>query len=173
MDNSLTYSERDFIRIKVGDVLMLCLEDSSVAPIQKLVESLVVIGPESITVLREMLNEASKRKSQVTDDQNQVLEGLKDNLGSLGLTFSTSSKPGTILRMRPARFYELMKKQGIHDEIVQIQCLQLLQDSRDLLIGLSTKLDLLARIEEYLEDWTWGVYYLSTWKNPKENPPLQ
>ena len=65
MDNSLSYSERDFIRMKVGDVLMLCLEDSSVAPIQKLVESLVVIGPDSIAVLREMLNEASKRKTQV------------------------------------------------------------------------------------------------------------
>jgi len=173
MDNSLSYSERDFIRIKVGDVLMLCLEDSSVAPIQKLVESLVVIGPDSIAVLREMLSEASKRKTQVNDDQNQVLQGLMDNLDSLGLTFSPVGKPGTVLRMRPARFYDLMKKQGIHDEVVQIQCLQLLQDSRDLLIGLSSKLDLLKRIEEYLEDWTWGVYYLSTWNNSKENPPLQ
>ena len=152
---------------------MLCLEDSSVAPIQKLVESLVVIGPDSIAVLREMLTEASKRKTQVNDDQNQVLQGFRDNLGSLGLTFSPVGKPATVLRMRPARFYDLMKKQGIHDEVVQIQCLQLLQDSRDLLIGLSSKLDLLMRIEEYLEDWTWGVYYLSTWNNSKENPPLQ
>lgn len=152
---------------------MLCLEDSSVAPIQKLVESLVVIGPDSSAVMLEMLNEASKRKSQVKDDQNQVLQGLKDNLGGLGLSLSTTGKPGFILRMRPARFYELMKKQGIDDESVQIQCLQLLQDSRDILIGLTTKLDLLGRIEEYLEDWTWGVYYLSTWKNQKQNPPIQ
>ena len=115
----------------------------------------------------------AKEKHRSNDDQNQVLQGLRENLDSLGLTFSSAGKPGTVLRMRPARFYELMKKQGIHDEVVQIQCLQLLQDSRDLLIGLSSKLDLLKRIEEYLEDWTWGVYYLSTWKNSKENPPLQ
>lgn len=173
MDNLLTHSERDFIRVKVGDVLMLCLEESSVAPLQKLVESLVVIGPDSITVLREMLNEAGKRKSQVSDDQNQVLQGLRDNLDSLGLTFSSARKPGIILRMRPTRFYELMKRQGIYEESVQIQCLQLLQDSKDLLIGLSTKLDLLERIEEYLEDWTWGVYYLSTWKQGNKKTPLQ
>jgi hypothetical protein len=173
MDHSFSYSERDYIRMKVGDVLMLCLEDSSVTPIQKLVESLVVIGPDSMTVLREMLNEANKRKSQVEDDQDQVLQGLRENLNNLGLTLSSTKTPALVIRMRPNRFYELMKKQGILDEAVQIQCLQLLQDSRDLLIGLSIKLDLLSRIEEYLEDWTWGVFYLSLKKGIKNTPPLQ
>ncbi len=66
-----------------------------------------------------------------------------------------------------------MTKQGITDEAIQIQCLQMLQDTRDLLIGLSIKLDLLSRIEEYLEDWTWGVFYLSLKKGIKNTPPLQ
>jgi hypothetical protein len=173
METLLSYSERDYIRMKVGDVLMLCLEDSSAIPIQKLVESLVVIGPESISVLREILNEAGKRKSQVADDQAQVLQGLMENLNSLGFVVSIANKPNYVMRMRPARFYDLMKKQGVFDEDTQIQCLQLLQDSRDLLIGLNIKLDLLSRIEEYLEDWTWGIFYLSSKKGTKNNPPIQ
>lgn len=172
MDKSLSYNERDYIRMKVGDVLMLCLEDSSVTPIQKLVESLVVIGPESISVLREMLNEAGKRKAQVADDQAQVLQGLMDNLDSLGFIISIANKPNVVMRMKPARFYDLMRKQGIIDEEIQIQCLQLLQDARDLLIGLHIKLDLLGRIEEYLEDWTWGIFYLSSKRGSKNNPPI-
>ena len=172
MDKSLSYNERDYIRMKVGDVLMLCLEDSSVTPIQKLVESLVVIGPESISVLREMLNEAGKRKAQVADDEAQVLQGLMDNLDSLGFIISIANKPNVVMRMKPARFYDLMRKQGIIDEEIQIQCLQLLQDARDLLIGLHIKLDLLGRIEDYLEDWTWGIFYLSSKRGSKNNPPI-
>jgi hypothetical protein len=172
MEQFIHYSERDYIRMKVGDVLMVCLEDSSVAPIQKLVESLVVIGPESISVLREMLNEATKRKNQVEDDQDQVLQGLRENLSSLGLNFSSAKKPGLVMRMRPSRMHELMRKQGVIDENIQLQCLQLLQDSRDLLVGLSIKLDLLSRIEEYLEDWMWGIFYLSSNRLTKNNPLL-
>ncbi len=172
MEQYLHYSERDYIRMKVGDVLMVCLEDSSVAPIQKLVESLVVIGPDSISVLREMLNEATKRKNQVEDDQDQVLQGLRENLSSLGLNFSSAKKPGLVMRMRPSRMNDLMRKQGILDEKMQVQCQQLLQDSRDLLIGLSIKLDLLSRIEEYLEDWMWGIFYLSSNRMTKNNPLL-
>lgn len=47
MDKILPSGEREYIRMKVGDVLMVCMEDSSVIPIQKLVESLVMVGPES------------------------------------------------------------------------------------------------------------------------------
>ena len=162
--------ERDYIHMSVGDVLMLCMEDSSVTPIQQLVESLVVIGTDGLTLLQEILNEVSKRKMQVSEDQDQVLRGLIDNLAQLGLVFPFDTTAASIISMRSARFHQLMKKQNINIEKNQIECMQLLQDSRDLLIGLSIKLDLLARIQEYLSDWTWGLYYLSS-QDPEKRTP--
>jgi len=154
--------DRDYIHMNVGDVLMLCMEDSSVAPVQQLVESLVMIGPESLTLLKEILKEASKRKTQVKQDQEQLMQGLSENLSTFGMTLPIGTDAEAVIRLRSTRFHHLMKKQGILCESTQLQCMQLLQDSRDLLIGLSIKLDLLMRIEEYLEDWTWGLLYLSS-----------
>ena len=163
--------ERDYIHMSVGDVLMLCMEDSSVTPIQQLVESLVVIGPDGLTVLQEILDEASKRKMQVSEDQDQVLRGLMNNLAQLGLELPADTTAASMISMRSARFHQLMKKQNISIEKNQIECMQLLQDSRDLLIGLSIKLDLLARIQEYLSDWAWGLYYISSQDPGKRIPP--
>lgn len=169
MVNNRIPANQDYIHMKVSDILMLCMEDSSVIPVQQLVESLVMIGPDSLSFLQQVLDEASKRNVQVLNDQKQVLSGLIKNLASLGMKLPAAITADGVIRMRSERFYVLMKKQGITEEPVQIECMQLLQDSRDLLISLSIKLDLLTRITQYLEDWTMGLLYLST-RYHKQNP---
>lgn len=54
--------ERAFVRLQAGDVLGLCLEEDDTAPMQKLVEGLVLAGPQSLNALREIRAEASTRK---------------------------------------------------------------------------------------------------------------
>ncbi len=141
---------------------MLCMEDSSVAPIQQLVESLIVIGPESLALLREILMEASKRKIQVMTDEHQVMEGLRDNLANYGVALPVGMDATGLIRIRASRFHSLLRQYGVSQETYQVECLQLLQDTRDLLIGLQIKQELLGRIEEYLEDWTWSLFYMSS-----------
>jgi hypothetical protein len=162
MDKQLPVNEREYIRMKVGDVLMVCLEDASVIPIQKLVESLVIIGPESLDILREILSEISIRRAQVHTDQQQVFHGFHSSLESLGVQFKTPSKMNSFYGIRPVHILNSLKRNGILDEAIQNQCLQILVDSRELMFDFRTRLDLLDRIEQYLLDWTWAVLYLSS-----------
>lgn len=57
--------ERAFMRLQAGDVLLLCLEEEDTAPMQKLVEGLVLAGPQSLNALREVRAEAASRKDEL------------------------------------------------------------------------------------------------------------
>ncbi len=57
--------ERAFIRLQAGDVLLSCLVDDDTQPVQKLVEGLVLAGPQSLNALREVRAEAASRKSEL------------------------------------------------------------------------------------------------------------
>lgn len=162
MDNQLPFGEREYIRMKVGDVLMVCLEDSSVIPIQKLVESLVMVGPESLDIMREILSEITMRRAQVRNDQQVVFQGFHSSMESMGVQFKTTSRLNTFFGIRPVHIMNSLKRNGILNEEIQQQCLQILVDTRELMFDFRSRLDLLERIEHYLMDWTWAVLYLSS-----------
>jgi hypothetical protein len=162
MDKQLPVGEREYIRMKVGDVLMVCMEDASVIPIQKLVESLVMVGPESLDIMREILSEISMRRAQVRNDQQVVFQGFHSSLESLGVQFKTKSRLNAFFGIRPVHIVNSLKRSGISDAEIHNQCLQILVDTRELMFDLRTRLDLLDRIEQYLLDWTWAVLYLSS-----------
>jgi hypothetical protein len=152
--------EKDYIRMKVGDILMLCLDDSSSLPVHQLVESLIVIGPESLDVMQEILKETIIRKSQLNDDRIQIFNGFKTNLESYGVELSGARQPDSVLHIKPGRFYSQLLRQGVEDETIRKNCLQLFQDSRELLMNLNVNYTLLERIEQYLKDWIHAVYYM-------------
>lgn len=161
MEHQLPIGEREYIRMKVGDVLMVCLEDSSVIPIQKLVESLVIVGPESLDIMREILTEISMRRAQVRNDQVQVFQGFNSSLESLGVHFKNSTRMSGFFGIRPVHILNSLKRNGVNDNDIHNQCLQILVDTRELMFDLRSRLDLLDRIEQYLLDWTWAVLYQS------------
>ena len=72
LDAVYSYVERAYIRLQAGDVLIRCLDDGSAAPIQQMVEALVLAGPRSMGVLQEILAEAEQRKGQIVDDLHQL-----------------------------------------------------------------------------------------------------
>ncbi len=162
LDSVFAFAERAFIRMQAGEVLSRCLEVSSINPMHKLVESLVLAGPESLDVFREILSETTLRKSQIEEDLNQVLSGLKTNLESYGIHFHGASKPSTVTHMKPSRFLGVLRAQGVVEEEVQATCLQLWRDARDLVTSLRVHYNLLTDVEKYLDDWMWGVLYQST-----------
>ncbi len=162
MDRQIPTNDREYIRMKVGDVIMLCLDDSSVIPIQRLVESLVIIGPESLDVLREILSEISLRRAQVRDDQQQVFQGFHSNLTKMGVIFKTNNRVQSFFGIRPVHIINSLKRNGVQDSEIHNQCMQMLVDTRELMFDFRSKLDLLDRIEHYLIDWTWAVLYFSS-----------
>lgn len=162
METLYNFAERAFIRIQAGEVLTRCLEVSNISPIHKLVETLVLAGPDSLNVFREVLAETNLRKSQIETDLNQVLGGLRTNLESYGVTLKGARKASTITRLKPARFIGMLRTQGVLEEKSQLACLQLLQDAREIVISLGDKHRLLSQAEKYLVDWMWGILYETT-----------
>ncbi|MCL4561119.1 MAG: hypothetical protein M1281_10945 [Chloroflexi bacterium] len=159
LENIYAYAERAYIRLQAGDVLIRCLEDASVTPMHQLVEALVLAGPDSLDVLREILAETNSRKVQVGDDLQQVLRGLKTNLEDYGIRLRGVKKPLALTRLKPVRFLSLLRAQGVTEEQIQTTCLQLLHDARELVFSLEVNYSLLEEIEQYLDDWIWGVFY--------------
>ncbi|NTX00005.1 MAG: hypothetical protein HGB35_08800 [Geobacteraceae bacterium] len=80
-----SYVERAYVRLQAGDLLTRCLEESSIAPVQQLVDGLVLAGPPSLQAMREILAEASKRKAQVLDDLHQLSKEIEKSLSSYGI----------------------------------------------------------------------------------------
>jgi hypothetical protein len=148
-----------FVRLQAGDILVKCLEECSEVPIQRLVEALILAGPESISVLREISSETNHRRLQVEDDMQQVLTGWKSNLEGFGITLRGIKRARMISQMDSTRFLAWLKSHGVVEEESQEDCLQLKRDLCDLLVTLDTHYALLSRIETYLKDWILGVFH--------------
>jgi hypothetical protein len=161
LDDVYSFVERAYIRLQAGDILIRCLEEGSVGPIQGMVEGLVLAGPQSINILREIIVEAGQRKAQVMDDLNQLFHDLERSLKSYGVFLNNSRNILAMTRLTPVRFLSLLREQGITEEKIQIDCLKILRDSRELMVSLVKHIRLLEEIETYLKDWLWGLAYQS------------
>ena len=77
LDAVYSYVERAYIRLQAGDVLIRCLDEANAAPIQQMVETLILAGPGSIGVLQEILSEAEQLFASATVTVYvEVFEGL-------------------------------------------------------------------------------------------------
>jgi hypothetical protein len=153
--------ERTYVRLQAGDVLIRCLEEGNTLPMQQMVESLVLAGPQSLSALREILAEVGQRKTQVRDDMHQVYQGLEKGLKSYGVRLLGVKNALSVARLTPSRFLTLLHDQGVDDNDTQVACLQLMQNSRGLIKNLRAHLRLLEEIANFLEDWLWGLAYQS------------
>ncbi len=154
--------EKAYFRLQAGDVLSNCLEDGSVDPLHEMIQEMVIAGPQSLDALREILNEAAKRKTQVLDDLNQVTDQLSIIFKGYGISLQEQDgDQSSLLSVRALSeesFQALMDEQEIHS-VTQSECLKVLRESQDLIATLNSKIQLLENIETYLKDWLWGLTY--------------
>ena len=162
LDDVYSFVERAYTRLQAGDVLFRCLEGEDIAPIQNWVEGLVLAGPESLAVLREILNEVDQRKKQSQEDIRQVLQDFNVSLQSFGVHLKERQNARALIKMTPEGFLSMLYDQEIMQEETQIICLQLRNDANDLIKDLETHLRMLVEIEIYISDWLWGLVYEST-----------
>ncbi len=118
-----SYVEKAYIRLQAGDLLNRCLDEGSETPIQHMIEGLVLAGPQNIQVLREILAETEKRRSQVGEDIRQLLEGMYKSLKSYGVSLDKTLSVRSISHMTQARFLKLLRQQEVVDEGTQVACL--------------------------------------------------
>jgi len=157
-----SFVEKAYIRLQAGDILIRCLEDGSSSPIQQMVEGMILAGPQSLGDLRQVLLETSTRKSQVEDDLRQVYTEMKRVLREFGVEFSNTSDYNEALMFSPLELIVLMRSQGVEDIEKQSACQRVFMESHTLLKNLNTNLHLLAEIEGYLQDWSYGLTYQKT-----------
>ncbi len=162
IEDVFSYVERAYLRLQAGDILIRCLEDNSIRPIQQIVEGLILAGPQSLDELRQVLAEATARKMQVEDDLNQVYREMKRVLNEYKVVFPHREDFRETLSLTPMELLVLMKNQGVEDSNSQSACLQVFQDSRDIISNLSSHLALLTEIEGYIRDWLYVLTYQLT-----------
>jgi hypothetical protein len=156
-----SYVERAYVRLQAGDLLTRCLEENSILPVQQLVDGLVLAGPSSLQAMREILAEASQRKSQVQDDLHQLYKELEKSLRSYGVELKKGIDLPAVARILPSQVLGVLEDQSALSDESRPTCVQILEDGRDLADNLLIKLNLLAEIESYLQDWLWGIAYQS------------
>lgn len=159
LDAVYAYVERAYLRIQAGDVLVRCLDEGSMMPMQQVVEGLVLAGPQSLAVLREVLAEASQRKSQVQDDMNQVYAQFVASLDSYGVRLDCCRTALSLARLTPQRLLGILQRQELTDETMFVACLQCLSETRSLIKQLAVQYRLLVDVEKYIKDWIMGVVY--------------
>lgn len=156
-----SYVERAYIRLQAGDLLIRCLEEGNITPMQQLVEGLVLAGPQSMNTLQEVLAETSQRKSQIMDDLQQVFSGFEKHLKSYGIKINGMSDAVSLNQLTAIHFLAILREQYLTEEKKQIECLHLLQENKELVTSLVSNIRLLEEIETYLRDWLWGLAYES------------
>jgi hypothetical protein len=175
LDSVYSIVERTYIRLQAGDILIRCLEEKSSEPIHDMVEGLVLAGPKSLDAMREILSEVLKRKSQLKDDINQIINDLRNVLLGYGVKIGKVKGARVLLGIRPTQFLKLIQQQNINDDQTQLACLQVFQDSRELVLNSNIHLGILEEIELYLRDWIWGITYkqIRSGPNPERSENLE
>jgi hypothetical protein len=163
-----TIVEKAYYRLQAGDVLSHCLEDGSTEPIHEMIQEMVVAGPQNLEALREILGETMKRKSQVHDDLNQVINQLVIILQGYGLNLGPIGGSQGLVKVDEIQLINLMDEQAILEGDTRADCLQVVTDSKELISTLNSKIQLLETIENYLQDWLWGLAYQSIKRGEEE-----
>lgn len=151
--------EKAYYRLQAGDVLTHCLEDGSTDPIHGMIQEMVLAGPQSLEALREILAETVKRKVQVNDDLNQVTNQLSIILKGYGISLESQVSNQILQFLNEDELSGILDDHHIFEADERKGCLQVLKDSQELIATLYSKIGLLGKIENYLQDWLWGLTY--------------
>jgi hypothetical protein len=161
LDAVYAYAEQAYIRMQAGDLLMRCMDIGSTRPMQELVESLVLAGPQSLGALSEILAETGQRRAQIQDDVQRLYGEFQNKLRPFGLRMQDFLPDAiSLTRLKNRKFNSLLTKQGLAEDDRQ-RCLTMLEDTREMMKSLTANIILLQEIENYLWDWLWGLAHQS------------
>ncbi len=161
LDVVLAMVEKAFMRLQAGDVVVACLEQGNLAPMHKIVEDLVLAGPQSLGVLREIQAEVGTRRSQFQDDIAGEFSKLELSLARHGIALSGLPDRHSMRGLDAAGFLSYLHQQGITDEHRQRECMRLIHEAKETMSALARQTLLLEEVELYLDDWIGGVIYQS------------
>jgi hypothetical protein len=161
LDAVFSMVEKAFMRLQAGDVLGLCLEKDDTAPMHKLVEGLVLAGPQSLNALREIRAEVTTRKVEFQEEIARVFSKMEEELQGLGVSLASLPDRISVQILEPKNLFPLLDQQGVPDSFSHVKCAKLLSSSKEIMSQLARQILLMDEVELYLDDWIWGLIYQS------------
>ena len=162
-------AEQAYVRMQAEDLLIRCLDEGDVQPIQSLVEELVLAGPKSLGVMQEILAETRQRRSQLGDDLRQLMSELKDELEHRAIHLPELERERVLPDRLAAQVLEALREQGGFSPRSKTSRLQNLDEVDEIISTLRVNLGLLGEIVSFLEDWIWALVYQSARKAVAES----
>lgn len=156
-----SYVERAYVRYQAGEMLTRCLELGDAAPMQNLVEELVLAGPESLDTLREVLVEVSSRKTQIQDDLSQIYSDLDKKLQEYGIRLAEGTSPQSLVQISQEKLLALIYSDVTFEAGWEKKPITLLNNAQDMMKSLVDYVHLLDDVELFLQDWIWSLMYQS------------
>jgi hypothetical protein len=162
LDMIYAYAEQTYIRMQAGDILIRCMESGNIRPMVELVETLVLAGPKSISMLYEIMVETGQRRAQIQDDLNRLFGEFVRKMNELKIPHRLIfADADTFLRLNKKHIMQVLKQEGNNLHSGYNETARLVEDTQDLMRNLADNIRLLTEIENLLRDWVWGLAHQS------------
>ncbi len=159
----LNYAEHSYLRMEAEQLIAQCLEEEDTAPLDELVEALVLAGADSLSMLRGILEELRSAKRSLSLEGMGVRQELMDALSSFGVVL-----PQLVNANAPEALRQICR----HDLRIEVrQAAAGLEQSDERLLedicveagervsSIARRLAILNRLEQTLLDWFKGLAY--------------
>lgn len=159
LDTIYEYVEQTYLRQQFGDVLIRCLEKGDIEPMQKIVEELILTQPHSLRLLRHIITETNTQRAHIEDKLHQLLVLLQGEWKNHGIQ-AAQFQQIILYSMLPAEIcLEMLGLEGIDEEKAKLIYTTTIKKNRRQMSDLSVQLRMIKEIEDYLQDWLWGMAY--------------
>lgn len=161
----LHYMEQHYLAEQAEVLLQQCLEQRSPAPLQALVERLVIEGPHNLPALHLIWKVIVQRRTQIEQDAHSLWHDLKHLLESQGLPLPASS-PWEALYLDEQALQRWADALSDAPLAVLEEGRRALRNTQTLLQDMREAWALLRELEEDLEGWAWGLARLAALSSP-------
>lgn len=161
----LHYIDQHYLAEQAEVLLQQCLEQRSAAPLQALVERLVVEGPHNLPALHAMWKVIAQRRTQIEQDAYSLWHDLRRLLAGQGLPIPANS-PWEALYLDDQALERWAIACPDTPGKVLDEARRALRNTQALLQDMREAWTLLRELEEELEGWAWGLARLAALSSP-------
>lgn len=157
----------DDLRMQANDLLSHCIETGQIQPFYRVVQNLLLVGPSAFDTLYALLRETSQRRAQIEDEIHRAIGTFYNNVyAASGLTAEQFDRPFFAYetlqfgyRLYGDYLYEIdWIASGITGETFN-QLSEYHAETSQKLDQLAKQYQLCLQLENYLDDWLWGMAY--------------
>jgi hypothetical protein len=161
LNNLLDLAEQSYIRMEAELLITACVHDGDLAPFNDLLQELVMAGPTSLFVLRDMYQIIRTLKSQLGQEGQVVRQDLKQALLDFGIRLPDElimRDPGSWWRNQELTREVQAAAKGM-DQSSAVLVNEICVDAANKVSKLARRLVLVNELERAVQDWISGLIY--------------